>query len=107
MVHRESADDTPPFTMMVMQWGQYLDHDLTSTPQSRGFNNSVIQCCSEDGRPLGEDQRHPDCSPIQIPDTDPFYSQFNVTCMQFIRCRIYAHTYLHFGRKVFEILLLF
>jgi peroxidase len=85
MVHRESSDDTLSFTMMVMQWGQYIDHDLTSTPQSRGFNNSIIKCCSEDGKPLSPELMHPDCAPIQIPTTDPFYSQFNVTCMEFIR----------------------
>ena len=85
MVHRESSDDTPPFTMMVMQWGQYLDHDLTSTPQTRGFNNSIVKCCSPDGKPKSEDLQHPDCAPIQIPPNDPFYTQHNVTCMEFIR----------------------
>jgi hypothetical protein len=85
MVHRESSDDTPPFTMMVMQWGQYLDHDLTSTPQSRGFNNSIIKCCSSDGKPLSKDLMHPDCAPINIPGSDAFYSQFNVSCMEFVR----------------------
>jgi hypothetical protein len=72
MVHRESSDDTPPFTMMVMQWGQYLDHDLTSTPQTRGFNNSIIKCCSRDGKPLSEDLMHPDCAPIPLPGNDHF-----------------------------------
>jgi len=85
MVHRESSEDTPPFTMLVMQWGQFIDHDLTSTPQSRGFNNSIVKCCSPDGRPLPKDLMHPDCAPIQIPPTDVFYSQFNVTCMEFVR----------------------
>ena len=42
-IHGDSASDTKQFTMMVMQWGQFLDHDITSTPQSRGFNDSLIK----------------------------------------------------------------
>ena len=40
-VHRDESHDTHQFTMMVMQWGQFLDHDLTSTPTTRGFRQSV------------------------------------------------------------------
>ena len=35
MIHRDEKHDTQQFTMMVMQWGQFLDHDLTSTSVSR------------------------------------------------------------------------
>ena len=49
-IHTNSDADTKTFTMMVMQWGQFIDHDITSTPQSRGFNDSIIKglsCVSE------------------------------------------------------------
>jgi hypothetical protein len=71
--------------MMVMQWGQFLDHDLTSTPTTRGFNQSVLQCCSRSGGRLASDLLHPDCKPIDIPADDSFYNLHNVTCMDFIR----------------------
>ena len=47
-VHRDESHDTHQFTMMVMQWGQFLDHDLTSTPTTRGFRQSVpkVGCSS-------------------------------------------------------------
>ena len=35
LIHRENGRNTNQFTMMVMQWGQFLDHDVTSTPVTR------------------------------------------------------------------------
>ncbi|ROT69525.1 hypothetical protein C7M84_012292 [Penaeus vannamei] len=85
-VHRSLNRPSYKITMMVMQWGQFLDHDITATAQSRGFNHSVPRCCNErTGKPLPEAFRHPDCLPIEIPDSDPFYSKWNHTCMEFVR----------------------
>ena len=55
-IHRDVEHLTTQFTMMVMQWGQFLDHDLTSTPTTRGFNESILQCCSK----VGDDDDHDD-----------------------------------------------
>ena len=49
-VHQESGAETPLLTMMVMQWGQFISHDVTFTPMSRGFNKSMIKCCSKEGQ---------------------------------------------------------
>ncbi len=29
--------------------------------------------------------RHRDCFPIDVPEDDSFYSQYNQTCMEFVR----------------------
>ena len=83
---QESQDETVQFTMMVMQWGQFLDHDLTSTPQTRGFNHSLIRCCTEGSQMfLNRNLLHPDCMPIRVENSDYFYSRHNATCMEFVR----------------------
>lgn len=63
----------------------FTDHDVTSTPQTRGFNNSLLKCCGPRGQILENDLLHPDCMPIQVSSRDLFYSQFNATCMEFVR----------------------
>lgn len=85
MIHRDESHDTTQFTMMVMQWGQFIDHDLTSTPTTRGFRASIPKCCDEHGRQQTGDLLHPDCKPIDIPVDDRFYSRYNKTCMEFVR----------------------
>ncbi|KAL4222662.1 hypothetical protein ACF0H5_018703 [Mactra antiquata] len=63
-------------TMMVMQWGQFIDHEFVSTPGLKGEDGSNIECCGE-----GNEDR-PQCFPIQIPSDDPVY---NISCMGFVR----------------------
>jgi peroxidase len=71
---------------LLMQWGQFLDHDLTATPQSHGFNGSVPQCCKPDhSGELLPNQRHPECYPIPVDPSDPHYSKRGVRCLHFVR----------------------
>uniref|UniRef100_A0A0P5JUL6 Chorion peroxidase n=1 Tax=Daphnia magna TaxID=35525 RepID=A0A0P5JUL6_9CRUS len=80
--HRSSQSET--WTLMLMQWGQFLDHDITHSPLVRGQNSTGVTCCQR-GQFLDASVRHPDCFPIAIPENDPFYAQFNQRCMEFVR----------------------
>ena len=75
-------------THNVMQWGQFVDHDLTHTPLFRlsDTNSSGVKCCSEDGS-AREDALvlHPQCFPVDIPSNDPFYKKHGQRCMNFVR----------------------
>jgi len=71
------------FTILLMQWGQFLDHDITHTPNSRMDDNSPIECC--DGSKQRTDKLHDRCSPIEIPASDPVYGPLGATCMNFVR----------------------
>lgn len=73
-------------SVMLMQWGQFVDHDLSlaaTTPMLTPQGTS-IDCCN---RKLLLDPRfkHPACISILLPDNDPFYSKFNVGCMNLVR----------------------
>ncbi|CAG0892265.1 unnamed protein product [Cyprideis torosa] len=85
LIHRSESSPSSHYSMMLMQWGQFIDHDLTAAAQTRGFKGSVPRCCDEQGMPLTGNDHHPDCMPILIPHNDSFYSSHAQYCMQFIR----------------------
>ncbi|BFZ08690.1 hypothetical protein BsWGS_11729 [Bradybaena similaris] len=62
-------------TMLVMQMGQFIDHDITNAPTLTGTNLS-IKCCG-----VPPEERLPDCFPIHIPAGDPVFKD----CMEFFR----------------------
>ncbi|PSN41980.1 hypothetical protein C0J52_10520 [Blattella germanica] len=72
------------YTLLVMQWGQFLDHDLTHTPVSRGQSGTGLSCCRE-GNVIEPRLRHPDCFPIPLPQNDHIFARFNEHCMEFVR----------------------
>lgn len=72
--------------MMVMQFAQFLDHDLTMTPIHKGFHESIPSCRSCDS----PNTVHPECNPIPIPPRDHYYPELNITdgnrfCFPFMR----------------------
>lgn len=73
-------------SLMLMQWGQFVDHDITlaaTTPMITPHGTN-IDCCN---RRLLTDPRfkHPACISVLLPDLDPFYSRHKVGCMNLVR----------------------
>lgn len=85
-IHNDISHLHARYTLMVMQFGQFLDHDITFTPVNKGFQNSILDC-----RDCESQQRvHPECLPIPVPDNDPFYPSVNISsgrpfCIAFTR----------------------
>ncbi|CAH0578980.1 unnamed protein product [Chrysodeixis includens] len=85
-VHEDKNAETIGVTHLLMQWGQFVDHDVTSSSQSRGFNGSVPRCCKDGGRDfVPKEFLHPECFPIPVPSSDPFYGPRGVRCLDFVR----------------------
>ncbi|CAL1539890.1 unnamed protein product, partial [Lymnaea stagnalis] len=67
-------------TIMIMQWGQWLDHDVTGFPVASELDRS-IKCCGPNGT-LPALNTDPNCFPITLPkDEDNFLGK----CMEFVR----------------------
>ncbi|CAN8001095.1 unnamed protein product, partial [Ixodes hexagonus] len=86
-VHSDVNNPAINFTHMVMQIGQFIDHDFALAPLmpdpgeivNLGNPNSVIDCCSPSTRNMSE------CFSIDVPPGDPFFTQFNNTCINMPR----------------------
>lgn len=77
-VHRPSYYTDPNFTVMLAVWGQFLDHDITATAGTNGPNGEPIECCNVA-------DKHPECFTVPLGQGDPYFDDYNVTCMNFLR----------------------
>ena len=64
---------------MVMQFGQFLDHDISLTIENDA-EKLELDCCSEEAT---NGVFEPGCFPILIPDSDPTFSNLvKETCFE-------------------------
>ncbi|CAG9854931.1 unnamed protein product [Phyllotreta striolata] len=97
-IHRDKDQELHAVTLMFMQWGQFIDHDVTSVVKTRGFNGTVPRCCDLIGRrALPEELSHPACLPIEVPENDRFFEKSGVRCMEFTRSAPTANFNCHLG----------
>lgn len=89
---------SPDFTLILMQWGQFVDHDVTHTPLVEGEDDTQILCCSN-GDVVRGGLSHPECLPISISPSDPFYSRAGQRCMEFVRSMPARNAECHLGAR--------
>lgn len=86
LIHPDISNLHTRYSLMLMQFAQFLDHDITMTPIHKGFHESIPSCRScNSPRTV-----HPECNPFPIPARDHFYPEVNVTsgerlCFPFMR----------------------
>ena len=44
VVHADVSNLHSRYTLMLMQFGQFLDHDITLTPVNKGIHNIILDC---------------------------------------------------------------
>uniref|UniRef100_A0A7G3ASP0 Putative oxidase/peroxidase n=1 Tax=Lutzomyia longipalpis TaxID=7200 RepID=A0A7G3ASP0_LUTLO len=75
----------PQRSVMLIQWSQFLEQDLVKTvPRSMG-NGKPIECCSTTFNQASPRYRHPSCAPLIVPDSDAFYRELFVKCLNYVR----------------------
>ncbi|XP_072395913.1 uncharacterized protein [Diabrotica undecimpunctata] len=75
VIHPDISNLHGRYTLMTMQFAQFLDHDLTMTPIHKGFHESIPDCRSCDSKRTV----HPECNPFPIPSGDHYYPEINIT----------------------------
>ncbi len=80
LISTNKTTNDEKFTHMLMQWGQFLDHDLTHTVMANSLNrfSNGIACrdsCTND-QP---------CFPIEIMPNDTLRTHISQKCMEFVR----------------------
>ncbi|XP_037820579.1 uncharacterized protein LOC119609748 [Lucilia sericata] len=75
VIHPDISNLHTRYSLMVMQYAQFLDHDLTLTPIHKGFHESIPSCRRCDSKQTV----HPECNPFPVPAGDYYYPEVNVT----------------------------
>jgi peroxidase len=97
MVHRDLGYHDQAITTFLPAWGQMIDHDMargadTIDPKTRAEPN----CCQvQDPK-----QRHPACFPVEVPQDDPFYSKFRLSCLNLVRTATGLKDFCRLGKEM-------
>ncbi|XP_041787603.1 peroxidase-like [Anopheles merus] len=77
----ETEMQHPRNTLVSMQFGQFVAHDLSFTADADG-----IQCCA-DGKMVPKALASPRCFPIEVADDDPVLAGEGIQCMNLVRTK--------------------
>ncbi|XP_011136247.1 peroxidase isoform X1 [Harpegnathos saltator] len=73
------------WTLVAMQFGQIMTHDMGLIDGVTQSTSHSIRCCTFDGQVVPHQATLPRCYPILIAEGDPVYSSSSVRCLNFVR----------------------
>jgi len=77
-VHTDDGFHDHAATIFLVFWGQFTDHDITLTSETRDpKTDKTPKCCEGD--------QNPNCLPVEIPPDDVFFGKFGERCINFVR----------------------
>lgn len=74
------------YNLLLMQFGQFLTHDITHSTAITTATGESINCCTSDGSAiLPPEQLHWACLPIAIEGQDALYTPYGQRCLNVVR----------------------
>ncbi|XP_066589731.1 peroxidase-like isoform X2 [Prorops nasuta] len=90
------------WSLVAMQYGQIMAHDMGLIDGSAQATAHSIQCCTMDGDLKPQDLQDPLCYPMLIPPRDPVYTGSGINCLNFVRSTTDRDRGCSFGSKPAE-----
>lgn len=98
VVHQDVDRHDHSITVFLPAFGQLIVDDIVATQAvTDPVTGRLPSCCNVDRK-----MRHRACLPIDIPPNDPFYSQFRLNCMEFVRSSAGLREYCRLGPRITE-----
>ncbi|XP_018794388.1 PREDICTED: peroxidase isoform X1 [Bactrocera latifrons] len=81
--------------LAVIQWTQFVEHDLSKPVVTTMRDGSHIECCDNNSFELVPRYRHPFCAPLIIRNDESQYAKVN--CFNYVRSAVAVSTKCTFG----------
>uniref|UniRef100_A0A182PU29 Uncharacterized protein n=1 Tax=Anopheles epiroticus TaxID=199890 RepID=A0A182PU29_9DIPT len=72
-------------SVALVQWAQFVEHDLAKTTLQTMVDGTDIECCTSEHGQLLPRYRHPACKPMLVREDDPYYRTYRATCLNYVR----------------------
>jgi len=95
-VYSTRGPESEDFTAMMTEYGQFISHDSAVNLGWQMMNKTGIRCCTLNANNetvrIPKASAHQACLAIDVKPNDPFYKEFKVQCLNFVRSLLMLDT---------------